>query len=204
LLDLVPKPCAEDKSPVDSVAALQTFVARQAAFIAQTAMFGYLKQRMGTRYSEIFQSATFSAVIQKSSAHVFVSCAMDLTTFATAKLAAAEPALRPQADRLAAAVFDAALRQGLADLDVDIAIDDAVAAFAARRAETDWTAVLEGENAFSSSPADLVRHAPVIDDLKELDSEVVMNSMRFRWHEVRRRLRARLDPAAVAADWVGR
>ena len=47
--------------------------------------------------------------------------------------------------------------------------------------------------AFTESPAGLVRWAPVMDELKELDEEIVRNSIRFRWQEVRREFARHLD-----------
>ena len=67
--------------------------------------------------------------------------------------------------------------------------------------QTDWHSAADGENAFAQSPVDLVRHAPIADELKELDVDIVVNSTRFRWRDIRTQLRERLDPAAVAADW---
>ena len=37
----------------------------------------------------------------------------------------------------------------------------------------------------------------MVDELKQLDAEIVRNSVRFRWIEVRRDLREMLDAAAV-------
>ena len=60
-------------------------------------------------------------------------------------------------------------------------------------ARTNWLAVDKDEAAFTESPAGLVRWAPVMDELKELDEEIVRNSIRFRWQEVRRELARHLD-----------
>ena len=46
----------------------------------------------------------------------------------------------------------------------------------------------------------LVRWAPIMPELKELDAEIVMNSVRFRWQEVRRELRSTLDAAKLLED----
>jgi hypothetical protein len=62
-----------------------------------------------------------------------------------------------------------------------------------RVARTDWLAVGNDEAAFTESPAGLVRWAPVMDELKELDEEIVLNSVRFRWQEVRRDFARDLD-----------
>ena len=70
----------------------------------------------------------------------------------------------------------------------------------ARLAACDWAAVQDDETAFVESPSALVRWAPVIEDLKRLDEEIVRNSVRFRWQEIRRDLRRELDANALIAS----
>ncbi|HEU5338670.1 MAG TPA: hypothetical protein VFU39_05215, partial [Sulfuricaulis sp.] len=67
----------------------------------------------------------------------------------------------------------------------------------ARLASCDWARVTDDEKAFSESPSALMRWAPVVENLKELDEEIVRNSVRFRWQEIRRELRRQLDSEAV-------
>ena len=75
---------------------------------------------------------------------------------------------------------------------------DGLAGFDARLTEIDWNVAAEREGAFTESPPGLVTCVPVIDDFKELDGEIVRNSVRFRWTDVRRQLRERVEPAAFA------
>jgi hypothetical protein len=65
-----------------------------------------------------------------------------------------------------------------------------------RVARTDWLAVGPDGAAFTESPASLVRWAPVKDDLKVLDAEIVRNSVRFRWQAVRVDFAAQLEQRA--------
>jgi hypothetical protein len=41
--------------------------------------------------------------------------------------------------------------------------------------------------------------APVVEELKALDEEIVRNSVRFRWQEIRQQLRLLLDAHSVLA-----
>jgi hypothetical protein len=70
----------------------------------------------------------------------------------------------------------------------------------ARLALCDWPSIEDNEFAFVESPDALVQWAPIVDDLKQLDAEVVRNSVRFRWQEVRRDLRRDLRADAVLAE----
>jgi len=62
------------------------------------------------------------------------------------------------------------------------------------------SAQADDEVAFAESPTALVYWAPIVDDLKALDEAIVRNSIRYRWHEVRRDLHKNLDAAAVMAS----
>ena len=66
-----------------------------------------------------------------------------------------------------------------------------------RVAACDWASVEDGEGPFQESPAALVRYAPIVEELKQLDEGIVRNSVRFRWQGVRRELRKTLDADAL-------
>jgi hypothetical protein len=190
--------------PLDGVKALDGFVGQRAAFVAQTALFGYLKTRMGTSYPRYFEDEGFAALIRTASVRLFASCAADLAIHAAA-LAGGEDRLgADERAALARHCFGAALRQALGPDDAAALPPDAAEALAARACLTDWEAAAAGEAAFAGSTADLVRVAPVTDEFKRLDRPIVRNSIRFLWRDVRVDLQRRLDAPAVAADWRGR
>jgi hypothetical protein len=187
--------------PLDSVAALERFVGQRAALVAQTALYGYLKTRMGMKFPRYFQDAGFAALIRTASVKLFVSCAGDLAIHAAAAVGADGRLGGEERAALARRCFAAALGEALAAEDAAAVPPDATEALAARARATDWEAAASGEAAFAGSVADLVRVAPVAEEFKPLDRPIVRNSMRFRWREVRAELRRRLDADAVCADW---
>ncbi|MCB1547059.1 MAG: hypothetical protein KDJ41_04350 [Hyphomicrobiaceae bacterium] len=193
-----------DRGPLATVARLTEFVHMRAAYVAQTSLYGYLKTRMGTRYVELFQDPTFSQSLNRAKWPVYASCLADLTIFAVA-LTRAQGGLTPEeAAALASACFDSAVDQTFEGEFAAAIAAAAKADFARRASLTDWAAAVEGETAFARSPKDLIAHAPVSDEFKALDEEIVTNSMRFRWRDVRDQLRRRLDGAKVAGDWRSR
>jgi hypothetical protein len=184
-----------DRRPIGAVDPFIDFVRTRASYIAQTSLYGYLKTRMGTQFPAFFQDATFAASIRSAAAQLFVSCLGDLTVYAVA-LAGADSRLTPgEAAGLARHCFRHGLAAGLAGLDDVPPLDDATERFEQRVALTDWTAAADGATSFARSESDIVRFAPVIDAYKELDREIVSNSIRFRWQDVRAQLRARVDGA---------
>ena len=78
----------------------------------------------------------------------------------------------------------------------DQALAQARADFTARLALVDWAA-RHGTAAFEKSPRALIELAPIVDALKAYDSEIVVNSMRFKWQGIRAELTQRLNAQAV-------
>lgn len=190
-----------DRGPIADVASMTRFTRTRAAYVAQTSLYGYLKTRMGTSFRRHFEDDEFSVVIRTSAVKLFVSCLGDLTVFAVAT-AGEEGRLSPdESAALARHGFAAGLDEAITERDADAVPADARAAFEARTAATHWPNAARGETAFAGSAADLLRYAPVVDEFKKLDEEIVTNSIRFRWRDVREQYRKRADGPAICADW---
>ncbi len=189
------------KDPIESVESLGLFVQTRTSFIAQSSLHGYLKTRMGTSFRQYFQDDVFSRSIRISAIKVFSSCLSDLSVFAVATAGRDGGLTDPESAALARYTFDGALARHLDAKDLMHVPEGAFQAFVARTQETDWAQAAEGESAFMGSANDLIRYAPVIDEFKKLDREIVRNSIRFRWRDVRADFRKRVVGAAVAADY---
>ena len=190
-----------DKTPIDTVGLLFRFASTRASFVAQTALFGYLRARMGTQFREYFQDDIFSQVIRDSAVRIFVSCLSDVTVFVVANVADSGRLGPEEAGALARRCFDRGMRTGLVDIDPAKIPADAHERFEQRLRETDWSAAAAGDAAFALSPADLVRFAPVTDDFKKRDRPIVATSIGHNWREVRDTFRRRAAPASIAAEW---
>lgn len=185
------------QGPIDTLEALASFLDKRASFVAQSSLYGYLRTRAGMRYPELFHDDPFVAAINIAKWHLWLDCLSDIAVHAGARLAQHAPRERPRVAQAMIAVVDGILeRTGTpAEAGGDFAAH--AARVRSRVARTDWLAMGEDEAAFSDSPASLVRWAPVKDDLKELDEEIVRNSVRFRWQEVRRDFARHLERQAL-------
>jgi hypothetical protein len=192
-----------DSGPIDSAEALCGFVSTRAAFIAQKMLYGYLKTRMGTRYPSMFEDDVFVASINIAKLHVFAACLSDLAVFAVSRGLCEGGG--PVDEGCCRALALACYRRGLADNQAQAAAveafsaDEAVAAFERRLAFWDWVDGPRGADIFGESPAALYRWAPIAPELKKYDKEIVENSVRFAWREIRSQFDRRLDAAALAA-----
>lgn len=186
------------EEPIRDAAALRQFLQTRASHVAQMTLYGYLRTRAGTRFPELFENDAFAASLNIAKWHVWLACLADLAVHAGTVL---------RRNSIAAEEV-AALIQRLVDeiLDETGIPPDAGPEYAAhaqrvraRLALCGWSAQASDEDAFVESPTALVYWAPVVDDLKALDEAIVRNSIRYRWHEVRRDLHKNLDAAAVMA-----
>lgn len=184
--------------PIATVDSVADFVQTRAAFIAQTSLFGYLKQRMGTSYMRYFEDDTFAASIRKAQIRVYCACAADLTVFATALTAQRGGLDASDIQKLATHCYAYSLSNSGVDMSEVSA--DAYARFRIRADRTLWPQAAIGESAFYESLTELIEAAPVIDEFKRLDEEIVQNSIRFRWREIREQFRKRVDPEAICSD----
>jgi hypothetical protein len=206
LLALLPKPFKAlairfDRSPLDSVETLSEFVRTRSSYVAQTSLYGYLKARMGTRFPQFFEDDVFSVSIRIASARLYVSCLGDMTIYAVAYAVKDAGFSNQDAVDLASFCFRTGMERTLVDLDPDAVSPEMSDDFARRAAQTDWAAALDPIPTFAGSERDIIRFAPVIDQFKTLDREIVGNSIRFRWRDVREQLKSRLAADGVADDW---
>jgi hypothetical protein len=189
-----------DMAPIATVARVEEFAATRSALITQKKLYGYLKERMGVNYPKVFTDEVYAQSMNLAKLEIFAASLADLTCFCVAN-AATDPLFQNQ-DR--DAVARACYRHGLA-FNAGEASDEQrgrwIEAFEARLGKTVWSLRGEGGQHFIESPGALIRWAPIAEELKRLDREIVENSIRYAWIEVRTDYMARIRPDAVAADW---
>lgn len=190
-----------DRSPFDTVDKLIEFVQTRAAYVAQTSLYGYLKTRMGTRYRVMFEDDIYAGSINFAKWRIYASCLSDLAVFAAATTRDRSGLSQTEAAELARYCFENAVKNTFHEAEDPDLESQIIENFSRRLDAVDWTSAGEGENAFGQSPVDLIKWAPVVDEFKDLDSEIVINSTRFRWRDVRDQLRKRIDASAIAAEW---
>lgn len=176
------------------------FLQTRSSHVGQTSLYGYIRTRAGTRYPDLFENDDYVVSINIAKWQVWIACLSDLSLYAGGLISARTGAT---ADEVRTVIETAAVSA----LDEIGDPDDAGDQFAVSRERllerikcADWRKIGDDNSAFSESPVALVKWAPIIDTLKDLDSEIVQNSVRFRWHEVRRDLRRDLDAEAVIAS----
>lgn len=189
-----------ERTPIDSAQGLAHFVSTRAAFVAQKTLYGYLKTRMGTRYPSMFEDDVFVASIDIAKLQVYTACLADLSIFAAANALEGSDADETKRRWLATQCFAHGIDENAGGARQGFSPAAATEAFLARLNGIDWPAAGRDRSLFDASAQALYRWAPIAPELKRHDREVVTNSIRFAWHEVRRDFSGRLDGRAIFAD----
>jgi hypothetical protein len=190
-----------ETTPIDSVAALEGFVMTRSTYIAQKTLYGYVKTRMGTRYPAMFEDKNIVASLNIAKMYVFAACLSDLTIYAVATVLHGRPVGNDARQQMAKRCYATGLRETAVGAPAEFSVQDCIDEFDRRLAETDWQrGALQPEN-FTRSPLALLRWAPIADNLKKFDSEIIENSVKFAWRDIREQFRKRIEGDAVSADW---
>jgi hypothetical protein len=188
------------EAPIVDRDGLKRFVQTRSSYIAQTSLYGYLRTRSGMRYPELFDDDPFVASINIAKWHMFLACLSDLSVYTGGLLR-----LRVQDTPVDVEAFMQDVVRSILDetgLPEDAGPEYSAHAerVMARVRASAWRDMSDDESVFTESPAGLVKYAPIVDELKQLDDEIVRNSVRFHWQEIRRDLRDLLDAEAVLAS----
>jgi hypothetical protein len=190
-----------DQSRIDNLAALIEFIHTRSAYVAQTSLYGYLKTRMGTQYRVIFEDPAFAGPLANAKWRSYAACLSDLCVFAISTISRAGESDASESAQLARHCFSNAVQATFDDCDIADLKSTVIEQFARRSNFVDWQTAGDLENAFTTSPEELINSAPVVEEYKDLDREIVTNSIRFRWRDVREQYRKRVDGEAIRAEW---
>jgi hypothetical protein len=185
---------------IADLASLQKFLEERASFVAQMSLYSYLRTRAGQRYPDLFENLDFVASINAAKWQIWLACLSDLAVYTGGLLAQASPGSQARAGATVTAAVTAILDRTGIPADAGPAFAGSARDVLARLGQCDWAAVKDDGSAFTESPPALVKWAPIVEHLKAHDEPIVLNSVRFRWQEVRRDLRHCLVAEALLRD----
>jgi hypothetical protein len=185
------------KGRVRTLAELITAIAEGAAFLAQGASYSYIRARSGTLGPRLMQDAVFNVGMEYCKWEAFAAVAGDLILIVEAELRSY--------GSWPATFWRRLYREVLATHDVpehraESGWDDRIAEFD-RRLEAHLAGPARGiEEICEHSAGVLMDNVPVTDDIRELDREMVVNNVKFRFIEHISGLRQRADWPALATS----
>lgn len=185
---------------LNSLSALSDFTERQSAYVSQVTLFGYIKTRAGTSWPKLFEDDTYLVSLRTARSHFFSACVADLALFFAARMFTGARLSATQAEKLAIYLAETVLLQHHYE-DIDPTAFDAVIKRTRQRAAVmAWEEAATTALAFESSADAFMRWAPVTDEFKALDEEIMRNSLHLRWIGIRRDVKETLNVQDVLAD----
>ena len=164
---------------INSKEDLQNFVQERSAHVTQTTLYGYLKTRIGTRFSIMVEDEKFSNSINIAKWNIYVAAISDLTLYVFSYLIDKKNLKQNDAEEIFINIINNELKNGL---DEKI-YENAKKEFILRSRNVNWKR-FHMENPFKDSGLALYNWSPIADELKVLDKEIVLNSIKLKWNLV--------------------
>ena len=166
-------------SSINSKEDLQNFVQERSAHVTQTTLYGYLKTRIGTRYAIMVEDEKFSNSINIAKWNIYVAAISDLTLYVFSYLIDKKNLKENDAEIIFMNIINNELKNGL---DQKI-YENAKKEFISKIKSLNWEK-FHSENPFQDSGSALYNWSPIADELKVLDKEIVLNSIKLKWNLV--------------------
>ena len=162
---------------ISSIKELQNFIKERSAHVTQTTLYGYLKTRIGTRYTAMFEDDVFVKSVNIAKWNIYVSALSDCTLYTFSYLVDQKNLKKNNAEEIFNFILETEKQSGL-DLKL---LENAKTDFKERIKNINWQTYYK-EDPFINSALSLYKWSPIADDLKKLDKEIVLNSMRLKWN----------------------
>ena len=164
---------------INSLNDLQNFVQERSAHVTQTTLYGYLKTRIGSRYAIMIEDEKFARSIDIAKWNIYVSAISDLTFYVFSYLIDKKSLKQNDAKKIFLSIITAELKNGLNEKIFQQAKNE----FTFKEKNINWQKY-HLQSPFKESGLALYNWSPIADDLKVLDKEIVLNSIKLKWNLV--------------------
>ena len=164
---------------INSKKDLLDFVQERSAHVTQTTLYGYLKTRIGTRYVAMLEDEKFAESINIAKWNIYVAAISDLTFYVFSVLIDQKNLKQNDAVEVFNNIISNEIKNGL---DENIG-KKAKENFIKKSQVINWNKYYL-EKPFKDSGLALYNWSPIADELKVLDKEIVLNSIKLKWNLV--------------------
>ena len=162
---------------IKSKSDLQKFIQQRSAHVTQTTLYGYLKTRIGVKYTAMVEDEVFSKSINIAKWNIYMVAIADCTFYVFSYLMSEKNLKDNDCKEIYLNIIEKEKVNGLSD---EIHLK-AKKEFLNRNENIDFHKYYL-DNPFKESCMALYNWAPIADELKILDKEIVLNSMRLKWN----------------------
>ena len=156
---------------------LQKFIQQRSAHVTQTTLYGYLKTRIGVKFTAMVEDDVFSKSINIAKWNIYMTAIADCSLYVFSYLIVEKNLKENDCKEIYLDIIENEKENGLTD---DI-YQRAKQEFLNRYDKINFNKYYL-ENPFKESCLALYNWAPIADELKTLDKEIVLNSMRLKWN----------------------
>ena len=156
---------------------LQKFIQQRSAHVTQTTLYGYLKTRIGVKFTAMVEDDVFSKSINIAKWNIYMTAIADCSLYVFSYLIAEKNLKENDCKEIYLNIIENEKANGLTDEIYQRAKQE----FLNRYDKINFNKYYI-ENPFKESCLALYNWAPIADELKTLDKEIVLNSMRLKWN----------------------
>ncbi len=170
------------KQKIKNLDHLEEFIQTKSAWVTQVTLYNYLKTRMGTRYVLHFENDVFMGSVNLAKWNIYSVSLQDLTFFTFSYL---NVNFNFQEIGKAKEIFNKILDDEISNkMPLDI-IETARKSFDERLEKVNWNEYYQ-DLPFNPSALSLYKWAPIAEELKTLDRQIVLNSMILKWDIIKK------------------
>ncbi len=162
---------------IKSKSDLKKFIQQRSAHVTQTTLYGYLKTRIGVKYTAMVEDEVFSKSINIAKWNIYMIAIADCAFYTFSYLISEKNLKENDCKEIYLDIIEKEKVNGLSD---EIHLK-AMKEFLNRYEKIDFHKY-HSDNPFKESCLALYNWAPIADELKILDKEIVLNSMRLKWN----------------------
>ena len=170
------------KKKIRNLDDIEEFIQTKSAWVTQVTLYNYLETRMGTRYVLHFENDVFMGSVNLAKWNIYSVSLQDLTFFTFSYL---KVNFNFQDINKAKEIFNKILDDEISNkMPLDI-IEVARKSFDERLEKINWDDYYQ-DLPFNPSALSLYKWAPIAEELKKLDRQIVLNSMILKWDIIKK------------------
>jgi len=169
---------------IDDIETLRSFVSSRSSYMAQVSLYGYLKARAGTQYVSLIKDPLFASSMKTARNRIFFACLMDLTLYVLKTIHARKQQNFQNLNLFAHQFFILTLAKAPEEVFESLEREKVILEFEKHLSRHNWSGTDNSHESFSESRSALLKWAPVVEEFKIQDEEIVSNSIHFKWLRV--------------------
>tara|TARA_Y100001970_G_scaffold275951_1_gene377945 strand:- start:13232 stop:13843 length:612 start_codon:yes stop_codon:yes gene_type:complete len=174
---------------IKSLDQLKNFIQEQSSQVTQMTLYGYLKTRMGAKHVLMFEEEEYLKSINLAKWNIYSIALIDCVFYCSSFLYNTKKLKNIEiSKKIFYEIIEIERGNGMSQK----ICEEAKKEFDIRYNEINWTSHFS-DNPFKNSSTALYDWAPVADELKKLDKQIVINSMMLKWHNVQLDFKKKTD-----------